>query len=156
MTRSAFAPALALLFSATAVSAAFSQTKPTPPAASTAPSPSPAARAKWVAPVKGIALVQMIKSDSKKVGKDIVTNFKIKNMSTGAIALFRIDEYWYDSSQKPQLVTGDVQRYPKPFLPGEIIEMTTRSPAKPGAARSQWSFSHANGKVDPKVVKKFE
>jgi len=152
MNRSRFAPALAALVIA-AASAAVAQTKPAspPPAQSAAP-----ARAKWVAPLKGLAEVQIMKSDSKHVGKEIVTNFKIKNMSSGAIALFRIDEYWYTSGEKPQLVTGDTQRYAKPILPGEVIEMTTRSPSKPGAARSQWSFSHANGKIKPEVVKQFK
>jgi hypothetical protein len=154
MTRSAFAPALAVFLSAAAASAAYAQA--TKPAVQPSTAPAPAAtRAKWVAPIKGDATVQMIKSDSKKVGKEIITNFKVKNTSTGAIALFRIDEYWYDSSPKPQMVTGDTQRWMKPILPGEIVEMTTRSPAKPGAQRSQWSFSHANGKIVPKVVNKF-
>ena len=151
MTRSPFASALAVLL--TAATVAFAQTKPasSPPAQQNAP-----ARAKWVAPIKGLAEVQIIKSDSKHVGKEIVTNFKIKNMSNGAIALFRIDEYWYSSGEKPQLVTGDTQRYPKPILPGEVVEMTTRSPVKSGAARSQWSFSHVNGKIKPEVVKQFK
>jgi hypothetical protein len=145
MTRSPFASALALLFLAAAVAFAQAPAQQNPPA-----------RAKWVAPVKGVAEVQIIKSDSKNNGKEIVTNFKIKNMSSGAIALFRIDEYWYTQGQKPQLVTGDTQRYPKPILPGEVVEMTTRSPAKPGAARSQWAFQHANGKIKPEVVKQFK
>jgi hypothetical protein len=147
MFRSPSGLALAVLLTASA--SAFAQTAP--------PAQSPAAaRAKWVAPVKGLAEVQIVKSDSKRIGKDIVTNFKIKNMSAGAIALFRIDEYWYDTSPKPQVVTGDTQRYGKPILPGEVVEMTTRSPAKPGASRSQWSFSHANGKIKPDVVKQFK
>jgi hypothetical protein len=155
MIRSAVASALAVVFSATIATGAFAQTaKPvaSPPAAT----PAPAAKAKWVAPIKGDATVQMIKTNSRHVGKEIVTNFKIKNISAGAIALFRIDEYWYDNNPKPQMITGDTQRYTKPIMPGEIIEMTTRSPAKPGAARSQWSFSHANGKIVPKVVTKFD
>ena len=152
MTRSLVAPALAVFLAATG-STVFAQTKPAspPPAQSAAP-----ARAKWVAPIKGLAEVQIIKSDSKRVGKDIVTNFKIKNMSSGAIALFRIDEYWYSAGEKPQMVTGDTQRYSKPIMPGEVVEMTTRSPMKPGAARSQWAFSHANGKIKPEVVKQFK
>jgi hypothetical protein len=158
MIRSAVASALAVVFSAGMAAGAFAQSKPaTPPPAAT---PAPAAKAKWVAPIKGDATVQMIKTNSKHVVKggtaEIVTNFKIKNISAGAIALFRIDEYWYDNGPKPKMVTGDTQRYTKPIMPGEIIEMTTRSPAKPGAARSQWSFSHANGKIVPKVVTKFD
>ena len=154
MIRSAVASALAVVFSAGIVAGAFAQSKPAAPTA--AATPEPAAKAKWVAPIKGDATVQMIKTNSKHVGKEIVTNFKIKNISAGAIALFRIDEYWYDNGPKPQMVTGDTQRYTKPIMPGEIVEMTTRSPAKAGASRSQWSFSHANGKIVPKVVTKFD
>ena len=151
MTRFPLASALAVLFTATA---AFAQT---PPASSSAQQTAPA-KAKWVAPIKGLAEVQIIKSDSKRdeKSKEIITNFKIKNMSAGAIALFRIDEYWYSSGEKPQMVTGDTQRYSKPIMPGEVVEMTTRSPIKPGAARSQWAFSHANGKIKPEVVKQFK
>jgi hypothetical protein len=158
MIRSAVASALAVVFSAGVAAGAWAQTKPAtpPPTPAPAAASAPAAKAKWVAPIKGDATVQLIKSESKHVGNDIVTNFKIKNVSSGAIALFRIDEYWYDNSQKPQMVSGDTQRYTKPIMPGEIIEMTTRSPSKPNAQRSQWSFSHANGKIVPKVVKKFD
>jgi hypothetical protein len=154
MIRSAVTSALGVVLSTALTAGVFAQTKPAPPPP--AASPTPAAKAKWVAPIKGDAAVQMIKSNSKREGKDIVTTFKIKNVSSGAIALFRIDEYWYDNSPKPQMVTGDTQRYTKPIMPGEIVEMTTRSPAKPGATRSQWSFSHANGKIIPKVVTKFD
>jgi len=152
MTRSPLAPALALLFSVGLVSSAYAQ-----PAQAAAPTtPAPAARAKWVAPVKGIAQIQVIKSGTKRAGGELVTTFKIKNISTGAIALLRIDEYWYDNSPKRQQVTGDTQRWRKPFNPGEVIEMTTKSPEKPGATISQVAFSHANGKVDAKLVKKFD
>ena len=152
MTRSLVAPALAAFLATATASAGFAQTTPaSPPAQSGAP-----ARAKWVAPIKGLAEVQIIKSDSKHMGKEIVTNFKIKNMSSGAIALFRIDEYWYSAGAKPQIVTGDTQRYSKPILPGEVVEMSTKSPLKSGAVRSQWSFSHANGKIKPEVVKQFK
>jgi hypothetical protein len=152
MTRSPLAPALALLFSVGLVSSAYAQ-----PAQAAAPTtPAPAARAKWVAPAKGIVQIQVIKGDTKRVGTDLVTKYQIKNISTGAIALLRIDEYWYDASQTPKLVTTDTQRYKKLINPGEVVEMTTNAPAKPGAARSQVMFSHANGKVDAKGVKKFD
>jgi hypothetical protein len=56
------------------------------------------------------------------------------------------------------MVSSDTQRYLKPFQPGEIIEMTTHAPATGNP--SGWSknavFTHANGKVIPKAVKKFE
>ena len=75
-------------------------------------------------------------------------------MAAGSIALLKIDEYWYDKNN--QVVTGDTQSYRKPFNPGEIIEMTLRSPYKTGLATSQYMYSHVNGKIDVKRVKKFD
>src|SRR5687768_942916 len=120
MTRSALAPALAIIFSAAIASAAFTQSKP---AAST--TASPASRAKWVPPIKGLATIEVIRGNPKKVGNDVHTVLKIKNTSSGAIALLRADEYWYDTSRK--LASGDTQRHPKLFNPGEIIEITMKS-----------------------------
>jgi hypothetical protein len=158
MTRAAFAPAATLLCSLFAVSAAFAQAKPAQAPATKAAAPTnaqaPAAPAKFVKPVKGIATIELIKGDPKKIGSDIVTVLKIKNTSNGAINLLKVDEYWYNKKQ--QVVTGDSQSHRKPFLPGEIIEITMRSPAKPDLYVPQWAFSHANGTVTLKAVKKFQ
>jgi hypothetical protein len=116
----------------------------------------PAAPAKFVRPIKGTATIEYIQTPSKKVGSDVVTVFRVKNTSSGAISLLKIDEYWYD--KKPEIVTGDSERWLKPFHPGEVIEITMRSPVKPGKElyRSQYQFSHAGGDIKPKAVKKFE
>jgi hypothetical protein len=135
-----------------AAPAGFAQNPKTPPPA--APAQAPATPAKYYRPVKGIAAIQVIPGPSKKVGADIVTAIKIKNMASGAIALLKIDEYWYDKSG--QIVSSDTQSYRKPFNPGEIIEMTMRSPYRPGLASSQYMYSHVNGKIDVKGVKKFD
>lgn len=152
MTRSAFAPALALFVCAATVSGALAQAK------STAPNPAPqaqapAARAKWVQPVKGLATIEVIRGNPKQVKNEVWTVLKIKNTSSGAIALLRADEYWYDTSRK--LATGDTYRHRQPFNPGEVIEVTMKSPIKPNLTQSQVSFEHANGKVQAKSVKKF-
>ena len=91
-----------------------------------------------------------------KVGQDIVTVIKVKNTSAGAISLLKVDEYWYD--KKLNVVTGDSQPYRKPFNPGEIIEVTLKSPIKPNVElyRSQYQYSHANGDIKVKAVKKFD
>jgi hypothetical protein len=149
MTRPAFA-ALAAVLSAAMASTAFAQAQPAAPSVQPAP-----ARAKWVAPIKGIASIQIIPGTSKKVGNDIVTTMKIKNVSNGAIALLRVDEYWFDKSNPPKVVSGDTQRWPKPFNPGDVIEMTTKSPFKPNLGTNTFNFTHANGKIDVKKVKKF-
>jgi hypothetical protein len=149
MNRSAFASPLALLFCTALAASAFAQAKPAAPT-----TPAPAARAKFATPVKGDVAVQVIQGRSNFVGKEIVTTYKVKNMASGPIALLKVDEYWYDKAGK--MVSTDTQRYKQPFQPGEIIELTTRAPATPGAARSQATFSHANGKVVAKAVKQFQ
>jgi hypothetical protein len=158
MKYAAFAPATALLCSVFAATSAFGQAKPVQaPATKAAPTtatPAPAAPARFVRPIKGTASVQVIKGAPKKIGNDIVTVLKIKNMSNGAISLLKVDEYWYNKKQV--VVTGDSQSYRKPFNPGEIIEITLRSPSKPDLYQPQWAFSHANGNVDTKAVKKFD
>jgi hypothetical protein len=159
MNRIAFAPAAVVLCSLTILaSSAIAQGKATQaPATKAAPAaaiPAPAAPAKFVKPIKGTASIQFMQVSSKKVGGDIVTVLKIRNISPGAISLLKVDEYWYD--KKRQVATGDSQPYRKPFLPGEIIEVTMKSPFKPDLYMSQYQFSHANGNVDVKKVKKFE
>lgn len=153
MTRSAFAPALAVILCAATASAAFAQAKP----AATSPAPqtqAPAARAKWVQPVKGIAKIQVIRGNPRKVGNEVWTVLKVKNVSSGSIALLRADEYWYDTSRN--LVTGDTQRHRQPLNPGEVIEITMKSPIKPNLTSSRIQFEHANGKVDVTGVKQFK
>jgi len=122
-------------------------------AQSSTPAQAPAAPVKYYKPVKGIAAIQIIPGPSKKVGDDIVTMIKIKNMSSGSIALLKVDEYWYKGKE---VVTADTFTYRKPLNPGEIIEATLKSPYKPGLTGSQYMYSHANGKIDVKAVKKFD
>ena len=115
----------------------------------------PAAAAKWVPPVKGLATAEVLRGPSKKVGNDMVTVLQIKNTSKGAIALLGVEEIWYDNSTPRKIVTGDQQKVKKLINPGEITEVTMKSPYKPGLSVSQYMFTHANGKVDAKAVKKF-
>jgi hypothetical protein len=157
MKHSAFAPA-ALLCSLFIASTAFAQAKPAqaPATKAAAPTtaPAPAVPAKFVRPVKGVATIEVIQQQGRKIGNDIVTVLKIKNTSNGAISLLKVDEYWYN--KKPEVVTGDTQSWRKPFNPGEVIDMTMKSPIKPDLYRSQYAFSHANGSIQAKTVKKFE
>jgi hypothetical protein len=154
MHRSVFAPAVALLFCAAIGPSVFAQAKPaaatqTKPA--TAP-PAPAAPTKFVPPVKGTASIEVMRGQSKKVGKELITPLKIKNTSTGSISLLKIDELWYN--KKRDMVTAGDFRYKKPFLPGEIIDVEIRSPLVGEPDVSQLTFTHANGKIDAKTVKK--
>jgi len=99
MKRCVFASAVVLACSLGFAPIAFAQAaKPTPatPARSTAP----AAPAKFVTLVKGTAQIQYIPGASKRVGKDVVTVFKVKNVSGEAIGLLRIDELWYNAQRQ--------------------------------------------------------
>jgi hypothetical protein len=113
-----------------------------------------AERAKYYRPVKGEATIEIIKSQPRRVGQDMVTELKIKNTSNGRIDLLVVDEYWYDTNR--QNVSGSSERWRKPFNPGDVIEITLKSPNKPNLYQNMLMFSHANGKIVPKEVKKFE
>ena len=157
MKRIALASSVTLLLTLAATTV-FAQGKAAQaPATKAGPQPgAPAAPVKFVKTLKGTADIRFIQVSSKKVGADIVTVLKIKNLSPLAVSLLKVDEYWYDKSTPPKVVTGDSQPWRKPFLPGEIIEVTMRSPFKPNLFMSQYQFSHAGGKVDVKRVTKFE
>jgi hypothetical protein len=152
MNRSAFASPLVLIFCAAVSMSAFAQAQPAAPTTA-----APPAKAKFATPLKGKATLQVIPGTSKidLKNKEIVTTYKVKNMSTAPIALLKVDEYWYE---KGQVVSTDTQRHKQPFQPGEVIEITTHSPATSGNA-SGWQrrvqFSHANGQADVKSVTKF-
>ena len=149
MKRLAIAPAFAVFLAALGASTVFAQATP-----ATATTGSPAAPAKWVPPVKGTATVDVLKTPSKKVGSEIVTTIKVKNTSTGSINLLGVEELWYD--QKRALVSSGSEKYRKPLLPGEVIEMTIKSPNRGQPVISTMTFTHANGKVDAKSVKAFQ
>ena len=149
MTRFALTAAVALCISALASPSSAQAPKPATPTTTASAAP-----AKWVKPVKGTASIEVIRSQPKKVGADMVTSLKIKNTSDGSIALLRVDEIWYD--RKLKQVTGDSYTFHRPVNPGEVVDVTLKSPVKPDLYQSQYAFSHANGKIDAKQVKKFE
>jgi hypothetical protein len=155
MKRFAFASSVALLLTFAAVATAQTKSAQAPATKATTgtTAPAPAAPAKFVKTLKGTADIQFIQMQPKKIGNDIVTVLKIKNYSPLAISLLKVDEYWYKDGV---VATGDSQPYRKPFMPGEIIEITMRSPFKPNLQTSQYQFSHAGGQVKVKRVKKFE
>jgi hypothetical protein len=117
----------------------------------------PAAPAKYIAPVKGVATIDVIQVSSKQVGKEMVTVLKVRNTSKGTINLLKADEYWYDKDTK--IVTSAQYAHRKaPIQPGEIVEITLRAPIPPGAVprQDQTMFRHANGDVKATKVKAFK
>jgi hypothetical protein len=134
------------------------QAKPAvaPPAATTkGPNDegAPPALGKLVAPVRGEAELGYTKPAVKNDGKFITTTMKVKNMSSGAIAGLKIDEFWYDKDGNP--VTGSQPfRYRKPLQPGEVIEVVLKVPINKAMNRNQYKFEHANGKIKPTLLPK--
>jgi hypothetical protein len=116
----------------------------------------PAKPAKYLPPVKGAATIEVIQS-SKRVGKEMVTVVKVRNTSKGPLNLLKLDEYWYDSNTK--IVTGTQYAHKKaPIQPGEIVEITLKSPIQPGTQpqRNQILFRHAYGDAKATTVKAFK
>ena len=113
----------------------------------------PAEKPKVYPPIRGQAELGYTKPATKRAGKEIHSTFKVKNMSaTGSIAGLRIDENWYDKGGNP--VTGDTFRYRKPLLPGEVIEITLRTPVNPTMDRNSYNFTHANGTIKTTLIPK--
>ena len=122
------------------------------PAAAPAPPSPELIRARMKPPVKGTAYIEVIKGQSKAVGKEIHNTHKVKNTSAAPIVGLRIDEYFYASGKEVAIGSGKL-RYA--LAPGEIGEITTMAELKPGINQSQLQFSHANGQIKPTSVKKF-
>src|SRR5690349_11365684 len=119
MKRFGFASAVVVILALCAASV-LAQTKSAQPAKATTPTTqqapatqattptsqqAPAAPAKFIKPLKGTAEIQFIQMPSKKVGTDIVTVLKIKNLSTSPVSLLKVDEYWYDKGTPPKVIS---------------------------------------------------
>jgi hypothetical protein len=125
------------------------------PALAVAQTQAPATPAKYVRPVKGTATIEVVQGQTKRVGKELVTILKVKNTSSGSINLLKIDEYWYNA--KREMVTAGQYAHKKaPILPGDVVEITVKSPDKPGAQVNMLMFRHANGEVKATKVKAFK
>jgi len=115
-----------------------------------------AAPAKLAAPIRGAANIGYTKPVTKAERVNgqqvIVTTFRVKNMSTGAIAGLKIDENWYDSARNA--MPGDQFRSRKPLQPGEIVTIELRTPRDPKMITNSYNFSHANGTIVPKLLPK--
>jgi hypothetical protein len=124
-----------------------------PPAATTQKPADESASKKLVAPVRGEALIGYLTPVTKPEGNMIVTTIRIKNLSSGAIAGLKVDEFWFDKAGQP--VTGaQTFRYRKPLQPGEVIDVVLRVPRDERMNRNTYQFEHANGKIKTQQMKK--
>lgn len=125
--------------------------------AALAQNPEPAAQTaprKLISPFRGDATVEYTKPITKRSGANIVTNITVKNTSPGPLAGFRLEESWSDATGN--LAGGDVYRHPRPFMPGEVIQVTLTTPFNARMKSNSYNFVHANGNVKPKAVPKIE
>lgn len=106
-----------------------------------------------VPPVRGEAQIEILRPATTVAGGEVVTKFRIRNASTGSIALLTISETWYD--KQGNALGGDSQKWKKPFAPGEVIDMELRTPKKPEFFSNAFQFGHANGKIKVTTVKSF-
>jgi hypothetical protein len=106
---------------------------------------------KLLAPVRGEAVVEVTAPDTKIGATDIVTKIRIKNVSRGPIAGFKIVETWYKGQEA---LSGDVYRHPRPIQTDEVIEATLTVPRnRVVGARNRYDFTHANGAIKANSVK---
>jgi hypothetical protein len=112
-----------------------------------------AKRPRLVSPMKGTAVIEVLRPVVKVVGKEVVTTLRIRNMSYGPVAGLRVDEYWYD--KQGNLLPGDTYRHKTIFMPDEEITVELRTPRDPRMDRNSYQFTHANGKVRADTVAKF-
>lgn len=113
------------------------------------------AQGKYVPPVRGDVEVGVLPTVTKvdEKTKMVVTTIKVKNLSNGPIAGFKVDEFWYD--KKGDTVAGSPTfRLRKPLMPGEVVDVTLTVPVKPNMDRNQYKFEHANGKIKPTLLPK--
>jgi hypothetical protein len=143
-------PAFLALTTALALAQATKPDPPKQPAVATASSIVSAN----VKPIKGTAVITVLKPVVKVQGGEVVTTIKVKNMSYGSVAGLKLDEYWYDKAGN--IVAGDSKRVMKPIMPNEIVTIELRTPRDPKMNRNTFQFSHANGKVKVDTVPKFE
>jgi len=107
-----------------------------------------------VATMRGPGQIGYLTPVTNREGNAIVTVFRIKNISTGALAGFKVDEFWYDNDG--ETVTGDSHRMRRPFLVDEVVEITLRVPRDSRMDRSNYEFSHQNGVVEANLFEEME
>jgi hypothetical protein len=121
-----------------------------------APAPAaPAIATKLVSPIRGEAEIGYMKPNQQRKGGQLITTIKVKNLSKGPIAGFKVDEFWYDKAG--ETVAGSPTfRLRKPLMPGEVVDVTLTVPINPklDMNRNNYKFEHANGKIKATLLPK--
>ncbi len=107
-----------------------------------------------VATIRGPGQVGYLQPRSRRQRNEMVTTFRVQNNSTGALAAFKVDEFWYDRAG--ETVSGGSFRMQKPFLPGEIVAVEIRIPRNRRMARNNYEFSHKNGVIETTLFEEMD
>ena len=107
-----------------------------------------------VATIRGAGQIGYLQPLTQREGNEMVTTIRIENRSTGALAGFKVDEFWYDRAG--DTVTGGSFRLQKPFLQGDIVEVTLRIPRNNRMSRSNYEFTHKNGDIEATLAEEMD
>ena len=107
-----------------------------------------------VATIRGAGQIGYLQPRTTRDGSEMVTTVRVQNNSTGPLAAFKIDEFWYDRAG--DTVTGGSFRMTKPFMVGEIIEVELRIPRNSRMANSNYEFSHKNGDIEATLFEEMD
>jgi len=121
-------------------------------AASTTPSPE-LLKARMKPPLRGTAAIEIIPGPPKVANGEVASVIKVKNVDSAPIVGLKIDEYFYAAQKEVSACTARVRN---PIAAGEIVDVAISCPnPKEKVTGSNLMFTHNNGKVSPKQVKKF-
>ena len=141
------------------IPAAFAQTKTaakkdaTATTTTTTPVSPDLMKARMKPPVKGTASIEFIATKPKVANGEVQGVIRVKNVDTGPIVGLVVDEYFYSKGKEVSACTARVR---SPIAAGEIIDLPISCPnPKEQVDNNNLVFRHANGKVQPKPVKKF-
>ena len=107
-----------------------------------------------VATIRGPGQIGYLQPRSRRDGNEMITTVRVQNNSTGALAAFKMDEFWYD--RDGETVTGGSFRLQKPFMVGEVIEIELRVPRTSRMDRSNYEFSHKNGVIEATLFEEMD
>jgi hypothetical protein len=113
------------------------------------------AKSKFVSPIRGRADIGHLPVQTKVVGNEVVTTIRIKNMSPGPIAGMKVEEFWWDKNQSP-VPGGGTFRHTKLLMPAEDLTVTFKSPKDARMFTNNYKFSHANGDISAKQLKRLD
>jgi hypothetical protein len=107
-------------------------------------------------PFKGEAQIQVQWPPTTHRDKDnVVTTIRIKNISSGPLKGFKVDQPWYNKDGA--VVASTTASVVGMFQPNEVQTLTLELPYHTGMDRNNYLFSHANGSVKkPETVAKID